>query len=786
MGYGAIDPTKDYSEEDIKLQYITPAIEKAGWSKNRDIRMEYKITDGRVELSGNTWKRKKPKSADYLLFAHDEDPIAIVEAKSNEKSVSSGLQQAIDYAKLLDVPFAYASNGDGFVEFDFTTGEQRDLALDEFPTKKSLIERRNADKYGGEPTPEQAHIIEQPYYTGQNFKSPRYYQRVAINRTVEAIMNGQDRILLVMATGTGKTFTAFQIVYRLLKSGLKKKILYLADRNILVDQSIQQDFSPLAKSVHKIDANKENKTTLGAYEVYFSLYQQLIGGEDENEEKFRDLFDPDFFDLVIVDECHRGSAKEDSCWRKILEYFKSATQIGMTATPKETQYVSNISYFGEPLYTYSLKNGIDDGFLAPYRVINVVTNISAGWQPVEGQTDSNGDLIENRVYNNNDFDVNIVLLDRTREVAEHITDFLKKTDRMAKTIVFCPTQEAALRMRDELVKLNADKMKENSDYVVRITSEDSAIGDAKLKAFISLEEQYPVIATTSDKLTTGVDCKLAKLIVLDRPVSSMTTFKQIIGRGTRINEEKGKLYFTVMDFRNVTRLFADPDWDGEPVVDPDFPHEKKEKPDGGDGDGTGEGGDPPQPKTKPIVERDGCLVYIMGEIVSVYSPDGRLLRTENVVDYTKHNICGKYPTLEAFISHWRETSDRDEIRKWFEEHDVDLEALKKEQDMEDADDFDFLCHVAYGRKPLSRRERARKVQGSDFFSRYSDQAREVLEELLEFYANSNVSEIEDMNILKLSAFSKFGTPLTIANKIFGGKDKYIEAIHALIRAMYAV
>ena len=555
-------PKHQMSEEDIKLQYITPSI-TSKWSRDK-ITMETRITDGKINLKGNFVFREKPKRADYILYLNANNPIAVVEAKDNTHSVSHGLPQAMTYAKMLDVPFAYSSNGDGFAEHDFLTGQEREFGLDEFPTEQELVARY---KQESGLTPQQETLQEQPYYTSQNTYPPRYYQRNAINRTVDAIARGQQRLLLVMATGTGKTYTAFQIVYRLLQSGMKRKILYLADRNILVDQSIQQDFAPLEKVTHKINVAMDDKSTITSHEVYFSLYQQLVG--DDDQEHFSELFTPDFFDLIIVDECHRGSAKEESRWRRILDYFQSATQIGMTATPKETKYISNLSYFGEPVYTYSLKEGIEDGFLAPFKVINVMTDIGEGWRPRKGQRDINGEEIPDRVYTNSDYDYNIIIEDRIRQVAEEITKYLKNTDRMAKTIVFCATEDAALRMRDELAKLNADMMKENPDYVVRITGGDE-YGKGKLKYFISVSSPYPVIATTSKLLSTGTDCKMTKLIVLDEMIGSMTEFKQIIGRGTRLREKEGKTHFVVMDFRNVTRLFADPEWDGPIEINEGF------------------------------------------------------------------------------------------------------------------------------------------------------------------------------------------------------------------------
>ena len=551
---------KQMTEEDIKLNYITPAINASGWKNGINITMETKITDGKINIKGNMAYREKAKKADYLLYLNKYNPIAVVEAKDNNHSISHGLQQAMTYAQMLDLPFAYSSNGDGFCEHDFLTGAERMLTMEEFPTVEELVARYKGERNGGKGLNEQElMLIDQPYYSSQNTYPPRYYQRNAVNRTLDAIARGQDRILLVMATGTGKTYTAFQIVYRLLTSGVKRKVLYLADRNNLVDQSIQQDFAPLEKVIHKVNFAKDKKDTITAYQVYFALYQQLIG--DNDQEHYSELFDPDFFDLIIVDECHRGSAKEDSRWRRILEYFSGATQIGMTATPKETMYVSNIDYFGKPVYEYSLKTGIEDGFLAPFRVLGMTMNISDGWRPYKGQRDYFGHEIEDRIYNNRDYDYNIILADRVQEVAFRITEYLKKYGRMQKTIVFCATEDAAERMRMALVNLNKDMVQKNPDYVVRITGSDD-YGKSKLKYFISASQKYPVIATTSEMLSTGSDCKLTKLIVLDKNINSMTQFKQIIGRGTRVREDQGKLSFTIMDFRGVARLFSDPDWDG--------------------------------------------------------------------------------------------------------------------------------------------------------------------------------------------------------------------------------
>lgn len=774
---GTIISKKQMSEEDIKLQYITPAI-TSKWNREK-ITMETRITDGKINLKGNFVFREKPKRADYILFLSANNPIAIVEAKDNTHNISHGLQQAIAYARMLDLPFAYSSNGDGFAEHDFLTGQEREFGLDEFPTEQELIERYK--KESGI-TPQQEVAIEQPYYSSQNTYPPRYYQRIAINRTVDAIARGQQRLLLVMATGTGKTYTAFQIVYRMLQSGLKRKILYLADRNILVDQSIQQDFAPLEKVIHKINVAKDDKSTITSHEVYFSLYQQLVG--DDDKEHFSELFLPDFFDLIIVDECHRGSAKEESRWRRILEYFKSATQIGMTATPKETKYISNLSYFGEPIYTYSLKEGIEDGFLAPFKVINIMTDIGEGWRPRKGQRDINGMEIPDRIYTNSDYDYNIIIEDRIQQVAEEITKYLKSTDRMAKTIVFCATEDAALRMRNALANLNQDMMKQNPDYVVRITGGDD-YGKSKLKYFISVAEPYPVIATTSKLLSTGADCKMTKLIVLDEMIGSMTEFKQIIGRGTRLREKEGKTHFVVMDFRNVTRLFADPDWDGPIEMDENY-HPK-------DPNGYGKA-DPVQPGVikeppasygtqKPIVDRNGCKVQIIHKTVSVYDTNGKLLRQESIVDYTKENIQGEYASLDNFIRQWSAHEKKEEIRDLLHDRGIDLELLKADQNMSDVDDFDFICHVAFDKKPLTRKERANNVKKRDFFSKYSGVAREVLEALLDKYMNTGIYEIEKIEILKLDPFLKLGKPAKIAG-YFGGKDGYIKAVKELEEAIY--
>ena len=741
--------------------------------------METQVTDGKINLKGNFVFREKPKRADYILYLNANNPIAIIEAKDNKHSISHGLQQAMTYAHMLDLPFAYSSNGDGFAEHDFLTGKERQFGLDEFPSEVELIARF---KQESGLTLAQEVVIDQPYYSSQNTYPPRYYQRIAINRTADAIARGQNRLLLVMATGTGKTYTAFQIVYRMLQSGLKRKILYLADRNILVDQSIQQDFAPLEKVIHKINVAKDDKSTITSHEVYFSLYQQLVG--DDDKEHFSELFTPDFFDLIIVDECHRGSAKEESRWRRILEYFRSATQIGMTATPKETKYISNLSYFGEPVYMYSLKEGIEDGFLAPFKVINIMTDIGDGWRPRKGQRDIYGNEIEDRIYTNSDYDYNIIIEDRIHQVASEITRYLKSTDRMAKTIVFCATEDAAERMRQELVNLNSDMVKQNPDYVVRITGSDD-YGKKKLDYFISVSSPYPVIATTSKLLSTGADCKMTKLIVLDEMIGSMTEFKQIIGRGTRLREKEGKTHFVVMDFRNVTRLFADPDWDGPVEIDPGFTPGEHTTPTGSGESTPPEPIDPPGTKNpKPIVNRDGCKVEIIYKSVSVYDANGKLLRQESIVDYTKENIRGEYASLDNFIRQWSKEEKKEKIREMLLERGIDLELMKADQNMADVDDFDFICHVAFDKKPLTRKERANNVKKRDFLSKYSGVAREVLEALLDKYMNTGIYEIEKTEILKLDPFLKLGKPAKIA-EYFGGKDGYKQAVRELEEAIYA-
>ena len=772
------------SEEDIKFRFITPSIEKQGWKKE-DITMETKVkfTDGKINLRGNLVARGKAKYADYVLYFNRATPIAIVEAKDANHTVGFGMQQAKEYAQMMDVPFAFSSNGLGFQEYDFLTGKERSFSMDEFPTKEELYDRFLAESHEGQGlSDEEIKVIDQPYCTGQNIFPPRYYQRNAVNRTVNAVAQGKNRLLLVMATGTGKTYTAFQIVYRLLKAGLVKKVLYLADRNILVDQSIQQDFKPLNKTIHKVNYQQDLGSGITAYEVYFALYQQLIG--QGGKQNYKELFKPEFFDMVIVDECHRGSAKDDSNWREILEYFDGAIQLGMTATPKETKYQSSISYFGEPIYTYSLKEGIEDGFLAPFKVVNITTNIGDEWRPVKGQRDINGNLIEDRIYNNSDYDYNIIIEDRIREVAHEITNYLKSTDRMAKTIVFCADEEHADRMRTALVNENSDMCRKNPDYVVRITGSDP-YGQSKLDYFISVASKYPVIATTSKLLSTGVDCKMVKLIVLDQRINSMTEFKQIVGRGTRIREKEGKTHFTLMDFRNVSRLFADPEWDGPIEVNEGYIKDKdKGKYPPPDDDSAVVSEPEPERSPKPIVDKNGCEVKIINKVVKVYDANGKLLSTESITDYTRKNINDTYASLDDFIRRWNEAEKKAEITDLLRESGIDLLALKHDRNMDDVDDFDFICHIAYDKKPLTRRERADNVKKRDIFNKYGAEARKVLEALLDKYANDGITQLENRTVLRLDPFRQMGSPANIA-KLFGGNQQYFTAVKELESLIYS-
>lgn len=775
---------RDLTEEDVKMRYITPSIQDSGWNISTQVRAEYSFTDGKVIVRGNMSSRGKRKRADYLLSYKNNLPLAIIEAKDNKHSVGDGMQQGMDYAKILDVPFVYSSNGDGFVEYDFFTGIERNLKLNEFPSPEALWERYKRGKKIVNKREEE--IITEPYHYQMGDKTPRYYQKIAVNRTIEAIAKGQDRILLVMATGTGKTYTAFQIMWRLYKAKRIKKILYLADRNILLDQSITNDFIPFKDIITKVKHKKLNS----AYEIHLSLYHQLVG--QDREEIFRE-FKPDYFDLIIVDEAHRGSAREDSIWRKILEYFNSAIQIGMTATPKETKKVSNIEYFGEPIYTYSLKQGIEDGFLAPYKVIRVgIDKDLEGYRPIRGKTDMYGELIEDREYNSKDFDRNIVIDDRTKIVAKRISEYLKKTDRFSKTIVFCVDIEHANRMRQALINENRDLFKENINYIMKITGDDE-LGKAQLDNFISVNSKYPVIAITSKLMTTGVDAKMCKVIALDRHIESITEFKQIIGRGTRLRESDGKTFFTILDFRNATKLFADPDFDGEPVKVKEVT-EGEGMPDNNDDDenidgdteeinpkGNGDIGDDDATAHRKIYIK-GVNVKIINERVQYIDKNGKLI-TETIRDYSKKNIKEHYDTLNDFIKKWNEEDKKQVIIDELEKEGVLLEALKEDVG-KDFDPFDLILHVAYDKKPLTRQERVNNVKKRGYLYKYSDTAQKVLEALLNKYKDEAVLDFDDTKILELNPLNKIGSPLKIV-KAFGGKKKFDEAVKDLKNNLYA-
>lgn len=778
---------KDLTETEIRTRYITPAIcgpGGAGWDVMTQVREEYHFTKGRVIVRGRTTHRGQAKKADYLLYYKPNFPIAVVEAKDNNHSIGDGMQQALEYAEILDVPFVYSSNGDGFLEHDRTKSSgtvTREIALNQFPSPDELWQRYSASKGL---TPNQAEVTTEDYYSDGSDKSPRYYQHIAINRTVEAIVKGANRLLLVMATGTGKTYTAFQIIWRLWKSGSKKRILFLVDRNILADQTKTNDFKPFGQAMTKIT----NRTVDKAYEIYLSLYQAVTGTEEE--QNIYKQFSPDFFDLVIVDECHRGSAADDAAWRQVLEYFSSATQIGLTATPKETKDISNIEYFGEPIYTYSLKQGIEDGFLAPYKVVRIGLDKDLdGWRPEEGQTDKYGNLIEDREYNVRDYDRNLILEKRTAIVAEKITDFLKATDRFSKTIVFCENIDHAERMRQALVNANPDLAADNSKYVMRITG-DNDEGKAQLDNFIDPEMTYPVIACTSRLMSTGVDAQTCKLIVLDRHINSMTEFKQIIGRGTRINEDYGKLYFTIMDFRRATTKFADPDFDGDPVqiyepgpgdtpVPPDSESDIDAFPDvPADFPFTPGDEDPGRPKQYVVQD---VPVSVVMERVQYLDEHGKLI-TESLTDYTRKSILQTYASLEEFLTAWTKSERKQTILEELATQGVFLDDLA-EQVGKDLDPFDLICHIAFDRPPLTRKERADKVRKQDVFGKYESKAREVLDALLNKYADSGIISMESMDILKVDPLRTFGTPIEIIN-VFGGKPQYLAAIRELEDLLY--
>ena len=761
------DNKKELSEEDIKNRYITPALNAVGWAAE-DMRMEKYFTDGRVIFQGGKHARKQGKKADYLLYSSPNYPIAIVEAKDNNHPVGGGLQQAMDYAQILDIPFAYSSNGDGFIEHDFLTGMEAEIPLDKFPPREQLLARVRASK---KLTPEQETVINQPYYWDAETHAPRYYQRIAINRTIEAVAKGQQRILLVMATGTGKTYTAFQIIERLHKSGCKKKILYLADRNILIDQTMGQDFKPFKKIMTKV----KGKELDSSYEIYMALYQQLVSYDEGVPDPFRD-FKPEFFDLIMVDECHRGSAKEDSEWRKILEYFSGATQIGMTATPKVKNGANNLEYFGEPIFTYSLKQGIEDGFLAPYRVTNSFLNVDLnGWTPDGPQEiDLFGNVIPEQLYQRPDFGKELVIKTRREVVARRITQMLYKIGRMTKTIVFCPDVEEAEAMRQLLVNLNADMVKEDSRYVMRITGDD-AVGKKQLGNFIEPDEAYPVVVTTSEMLSTGVDCKTCGLIVIDKEIGSMTEFKQIVGRGTRLKTDKGKWHFEILDFRNATKLFKDPEFDGEPEL-PDEPIH-----------GGGKVHESPPPPYNPGPKKyyiNHVEVKIDAETVSYLGADGKTQVVESFTDFTRKNIRGKFATLDVFIKRWTAEERKAAIVDELKEYDVLIDAIREANpDLAKVDVFDIICHVAFDQKPLTRSERANNVKKRNYLAKYEGQAREVLEALLVKYADDGILQMEQNEVLKLDPFSQIGTIPKIM-KLFGGREGYEAAVIDLKKQLY--
>ena len=761
------------TEEDIKLQYITPAIvEKAGWNKAL-IRMEYYFTDGRVIFQGKIHARQRGKKADYLLFLAPNQPIAIVEAKDNNKPLGGGMQQAMEYAQILDLPFAYSSNGDGFLEHDFITHTEREIALDEFPTPDELRQRWLASKQF---TTEQLAIVSQPFYSDPYTYEPRYYQRIAVNRTVEAIAKGQNRILIVMATGTGKTITAFQIIHRLRASGMKKKVLYLADRNILIDQTMAQDFKPFKKVMTKV----QGASIDSAYEVYMALYLQLVASEEGKEDPFS-LLQPSFFDLIIVDECHRGSAKDDSAWRKVLEYFSSATQIGMTATPKTEDGANNLDYFKEPIYTYSLLQGIQDGFLAPYRVTNSFISIDLqGFTPEEDEKDLLGQTIEHKLYLRKDIGRDIAFKLRRAVVAKRITKMLHQIGRMTKTIVFCSDIDEAEAMRSLLVNLNSDLCMKDPRYVMRITGDDH-VGKKQLDNFIDVDQPYPTVVTTSELLATGVDCKTCGLIVIDKEIGSMTEFKQIIGRGTRLRTDKNKWHLEILDFRNATAKFKDPGFDGDPEP-PEGGHKPKPYPKPDDVEG-GKGTSEPT-HTKYIVE--GQEIEITTEIVSVLGADGKTMRTESVTDFTKKQIRKRYATLNDFIKNWSKTERKKAIIDELKEYDVLIDAVRASNpSLLNADIFDVICHVAFDQPPLSRRERANNVKKRNYFGKYEGKAREVLEALLEKYADYGIFDLEDEDILDHAPFNKIGKPQKIV-KLFGGLTKFETALKELENEIYSI
>ena len=761
---------KDLKEQEIRTMFISPALNKKGWTVPVNMREEKYFTDGRVLIAGSQHSVAEGKKADYLLY-HNGKPIAVVEAKDNNHAVGGGIQQAIDYALILDLKFAYSTNGDAFLEHDFITGKEREIKMDEFPTEYELYNQYLAAKnYTGE----EQQIVETPYYFDAYSYEPRYYQRIAIDRTVEAIARGQQRVLVVMATGTGKTYTAFQIIHRLHKSGAKKKILYLADRNILIDQTMAQDFKPFKKFMTKITSVGNGKDKIDtSYEIYMALYHQLVGKEGEPD-PFLEV-QPNFFDLIIVDECHRGSAKDDSAWRKVLEYFNSATQIGMTATPKSQEGANNLDYFGEPVYTYSLLQGINDGFLAPYRVTADFINIDLqGWTPEEGERDLFDKEIAQKLYQRQNIGRDLAVKARRKIVAHRITQMMHDIGRMTKTIVFCSDIEEAAEMRTLLVAMNADMCKKSPYYVTRIVGEDKE-GKKQLDNFISVDEPYPVIVTTSELLSTGVDCKTCGLIVIDKEIGSMTEFKQIIGRGTRLRKEKDKWHLEILDFRNATAKFKDPDFDGDPEPPKKKGTRKYTIPE-----------DPPQhlgePHEKYTIE--GKDIRIAHEIVSVLGEDGKTMKTESVQTFARTQIRRHFESLDNFINTWTEADRKQAIMDELKEYAILIDAVRESNPaLKDADIFDIICHVAFDQPPLTRRERANNVKKRNYFGKYEGKAREVLEALLEKYAENGILDFERANILEIPPFNLIGKPQRII-KLFGGPAKFEQAIKELEQQIY--
>lgn len=784
---------KQLSERDICTKFITPSIVKAGWDSLTQFREEVSFTDGRIHVRGRLATRGAKKRADYILYYKPNIPIGIIEAKDNNHSVGAGMQQALEYSDILNLPFVFSSNGDRFLFHDKTNTEEieKEIELDEFPSPQELWEKylvyKNIQK------PEAREIVEQEYFFDGSGRTPRYYQQNAINLTLEAIAKGQDRILLVMATGTGKTYTAFQIAHRLWKARVKKRILFLADRNSLIDQTQRGDFKHFKDKMTVV----KNRNVEKAYEVYLAIYQGLTGSEEE--QNIFKQFSPDFFDLIIIDECHRGSAREDSAWRVVLEYFSSATQIGLTATPKEDEITSNSEYFGDPLYTYTLKQGIDDGFLAPYQVIRIGINVDLeGWRPEKGKTDKDGNIILDRIYNQKDYDRNLVIDERTEIVAQKITEFLKNTNRFNKTIVFCRDIDHAERMRSALAALNSDLVSQNHKYVMRITG-DNEEGKRELDNFIDPESTYPVIATTSELMTTGVDAKTCKVIALDTEIGSMTKFKQIIGRGTRVDEEFGKLYFTILDFRNVTDLFADPSFDGVPervkeinedeIVTEDFDEKEPEDYPIGDfaDDPSIKAADEPlfteRKETASKIYINGIDVTVLNTRELYFDRDGKPV-TISLKDYSKELLQDKYQSLDNFLQVWKESDRKEAIVQELIEHGIPVDELLDAVNR-DCDLFDIICHVAFDQKPLTRKERADQVKKRNYFTKYGEKARQVLEALIDKYADEGISNLESLEVLRVNPFSEYGSPIEII-KTFGGKDGYLSAIKELEEELYAI